>query len=72
MLLSCIVIILYLFMVLLWLFYADAMNFFSCIYIWIENIYDSDDLLLTQMVLQGAKWVNTEDKYTEDEEDDEN
>ena len=55
------------------LFWAnDMIIFFSCIYIWIENIYDSDDQPLTQMILQRTTRVNTEDEDAKDEEDDEN
>ena len=46
--------------------------FVSCKLIWIDNIYDSDDLSLTQMILQCTTGVNTEDEDLEDEENDEN
>ena len=38
-------------------------------YIWIDKIYDSDDMPPTQMVLQNNSEVNDEDKNAEDEED---
>ena len=41
-------------------------------YIWINKIYDSDDVPLTQIVLQRTTGVNTEDKDAEDDEDEEN
>ena len=34
--------------------------------------YDSDDLLLTQMVLKRNTGVKTEDEHAEDEEDEKN
>ena len=40
-------------------------------YIWIEKINDSDDLPLTQMVLQRTTGVSSEDKDAEDDEYDE-
>ena len=41
-------------------------------YVWIDKIYYSDDLPLTQMVLQRTTGVNTEVKDAEYDEDDEN
>ena len=46
----------------------DYIFFFA--YIWIDKSYDSDDLPLTQMVLQRNSEVNDGDKIPEDEEDD--
>ena len=43
---------------------------FFLAYIWIENSSDSDDLLLTQMVIQCNTEVNDEGENVEDEEDD--
>ena len=57
------------FMLILWWCY-NYLLFLA--YIWIDKIYDSDELPLTQMVLQITTGVNTEDKYVENEEDDEN
>ena len=45
---------------------------FFIAYIWIDKIYDSDDLPLTQMVLQRTTGLNAEDEDAEDEEGDEN
>ena len=41
-------------------------------YIWIDKIYNSDDLPLTQMLLQRTNGVNSEDEDAEDDDDDEN
>ena len=48
----------------------DYLFFLS--YLRIDKIYDSDDLPLTQMVLQRNTEVNDEDENAEDEEDNEN
>ena len=45
---------------------------FFLLYIRIGNIYDSDDLPLTQMVLYRTTGVNTEDEDGGDVEDNEN
>ena len=45
---------------------------FFLVYIWIDKSYDSDDLTLTQMVLQRITEVNYEDENMEDEEDNAN
>ena len=42
--------------------------FISCI--WIDKSYDSDDLPLTQIVIQRNTEVNDEDENAEDEEED--
>ena len=47
------------------------LSFVSFVYI-NYNSYDSDDLLLTQILLQRNTGINSEDKDAEDEEDDEN
>ena len=72
-LLSCAVFMLYLFngyvmLILCWCY--DYLLIFT--YIWIDKSYDSDDLPLTQMVLQRNTGVNIEDEDMEDKEDDEN
>ena len=52
-------------LILRWLY--DYLFFLE--YIWIYKSYDSDDLLLNQMILQLNSEVNDEDKNAEDEED---
>ena len=54
--------------ILLWWYYY----YFFIEYIRIDNIYNSDDLPLTQRVINCNTGVNTKDKDAEDEEDDEN
>ena len=46
--------------------YYDYLLFIA--YIWIDKIYDSDDLPLTQMVLQQNIEVNNEGEDAEDKE----
>ena len=53
----------YVMIILFWCY--DYLLFLA--YIWIDKIYDSDDLPLTQMVLQSDTGVNTEDEAAEDE-----